>query len=156
VQLRGRFKRRRRLTEPAWFEARVREIVRDERLHRSVVWGDEARLSVHESAIVNDALFNTVSGTILVQAHAFFGHGVAVLTGTHDVTAIGPARATAVPNSGRDVVIGTGAWVASRATVLGPCVIGEHAVVAAGAVVTGDVPPRAIYAGVPARQVGTV
>jgi acetyltransferase-like isoleucine patch superfamily enzyme len=46
--------------------------------------------------------------------------------------------------------------VASNATILGPCVIGEHAVVAAGAVVTGDVPARTIYAGVPAKLVGTV
>jgi acetyltransferase-like isoleucine patch superfamily enzyme len=40
--------------------------------------------------------------------------------------------------------------------VLGPCRIGDHAVVAAGALVKDDVPPYAIVAGVPARVVGSV
>ncbi|MFT4034161.1 MAG: hypothetical protein QM679_01140 [Patulibacter sp.] len=46
-----------------------------------------------------------------------------------------------------------GAWVAAGAIVLGPCVIGENAVVAAGAVVTGDVAPYTVVAGVPAKPV---
>jgi acetyltransferase-like isoleucine patch superfamily enzyme len=117
------------------------------------VFGPAERLSIDETAVVNDALFNTISGTVTVARHAFFGHGVAVLTGTHDVDARGAARQRAVPHEGRDVVIGEGAWVASRATVLGPCRIGPHAVVAAGAIVTGDVPERAVVAGVPARVV---
>lgn len=156
MQIRGRFKRRRRMTEPAWFEGRVRQIVRDERLHHHVVFGDERRLTVHSKAQVHDAMFNTVSGTIEIRAHAFFGHGVSVLTGTHDITKEGAARSRTFPRRGRDIVIEEGVWVASNATILGPCTIGEHAVVAAGAVVTGDVPARAIYAGVPAKRVGTV
>jgi acetyltransferase-like isoleucine patch superfamily enzyme len=156
MQIRGRFKRRRRLTEPPWFEERVRQIVRDDRLHHHVVFGQEARLRIHQSAQVHNAVFNTVSGTITIEAHAFFGHGVSVLTGTHDITKEGAARSRTFPRRGRDIVIEEGAWVASNATILGPCVIGEHAVVAAGAVVTGDVPARAIFAGVPAKRVGSV
>jgi acetyltransferase-like isoleucine patch superfamily enzyme len=156
MQIRGRFKRRRRLTEPPWFEERVRQIARDERLHHHAVFGDERRLRIHPRAQVHDALFNTVSGTITIEAHAFFGHGVSVLTGTHDIKKEGASRSRTFPRRGRDIVIEEGAWVASNATILGPCVIGEHAVVAAGAVVTGDVPARTIYAGVPAKLVGTV
>jgi acetyltransferase-like isoleucine patch superfamily enzyme len=117
--------------------------------HRT--WGPADRLVIAPTAQVNDALFNTVSGTITIAEHAFFGHGVAVLTGTHDVRETGLARHTAVPDAGRDIVVGEGAWLGSRALVLGPCRIGEHAVVAAGAVVTHDVPAGATVAGVPAR-----
>lgn len=124
-----------------------------EALHRPVVYGDERRLHVSPDAVVNDALFNLSSGEITVEADAFFGHGVAVLTGTHDVTVHGRGRKTAVPTSGRDVVIRRGAWVASRAVVQGPSEIGEHAVVATGAVVTGDVAPYTVVAGIPARPV---
>lgn len=132
-----------------WIVSHARHVA----LREHQVFGPPDRLELHDGAKVNDALFNTASGRIVVHEHAFFGHGVAVLTGTHDVDVLGPARQDAIPDGGRDVEIGRGAWVASRATVLGPCRIGEDAVVCAGAVVTGDVPDRAIVAGVPARVV---
>lgn len=46
-------------------------------------------------------------------------------------------------------------WIATRATVLDGVTIGRGAVVAAGAVVTRDVPPMQVVGGVPARQIGT-
>lgn len=121
-----------------------------------VVFGDLGRVHVDESVVVNDTLFNSVSGSITVERDAFFGHGVSLLTGTHDVTALGAERQRAIPREGRDIVVGEGAWIASNATVIGPCRIGAHAVVAAGALVTEDVPERAIAAGVPARVVSRV
>jgi acetyltransferase-like isoleucine patch superfamily enzyme len=42
-------------------------------------------------------------------------------------------------------------WLGAGATVLQGVTVGSDAVVAAGAVVTRDVPPRALVAGVPAR-----
>lgn len=53
------------------------------------------------------------------------------------------------------IVVEDDAWIALGATILGGVTIGEGAIVAAGAVVTKDVPPRAIVAGVPAAVVGT-
>ena len=47
--------------------------------------------------------------------------------------------------------IGRGVWIAAGATVLQGVTVGDDAVVAAGAVVTKDVPPRTLVAGVPAR-----
>ena len=120
-------------------------------LREHSVFGPADRLTIAPTAAVNDALFNTISGTITVGEHAFFGHGVAVLTGSHDISKTGAERQQAVPDAGNDIVIGPGAWVSSRATVIGPCTIGQDAVVAAGAVVTGDVAPGAIVGGVPAR-----
>ena len=51
------------------------------------------------------------------------------------------------------VRIGRGVWIAAGATVLQGVTVGDDAVVAAGAVVTRDVPPRTLVAGVPARAV---
>lgn len=56
--------------------------------------------------------------------------------------------------SGGPIVIEDRAWVSFRATVLPGVTIGEGAVVAAGAVVTQDVPPFAVVGGVPARPIG--
>ncbi len=122
-------------------------------LTEPLVWGPAERLQIADSAVVNDALMNTVSGSITIGAHAFFGHRVSVITGTHDIALRGEERQRAVPQEGRDVDIGAGAWVGSGAIVIGPCRIGTDAVVAAGAVVIGDVAPATIVAGVPARLV---
>ncbi len=51
------------------------------------------------------------------------------------------------------VRIGRGVWIAAGATVLQGVTVGDDAVVAAGAVVTTDVAPRALVAGVPARVI---
>jgi acetyltransferase-like isoleucine patch superfamily enzyme len=130
--------------------------IRNQLLYGSLVCGDPSRILLSPTAVTNNAFFNTVSGQIVVEDYAFFGHNVCVLTGTHDITSLGLARQSAVPTSGRDVIIKTGAWIASNATVLGPCIVGEHSVVAAGSVVIGDVPPYKIVGGVPARVIGQV
>lgn len=122
----------------------------DDPLYRYRVHGRLERLHVPPTAIVNDALFNVSGGEITLGEHVFFGHEVAVLTGTHDITKFGRERQTTFPREGRDVVIGDGVWVASHAVVLGPCRIGEHAVVAGGSLVMADVPPYAVVAGRPA------
>jgi acetyltransferase-like isoleucine patch superfamily enzyme len=151
----------------AWLDARIDTIARERVLRELAaereadlttlrLWGPAERLHVAPTAVVNDALLNTISGSITVEEYAFFGHGVALLTGTHDVSRTGLERQLAVPNEGRDIVIEAGAWISSRAIVLGPCRVGANAVVAAGAVVSTDLPAGAIAAGVPARVVGRV
>ncbi|MGI9001845.1 MAG: acyltransferase [Pseudonocardia sp.] len=115
--------------------------------------GDRSRLHLPDSAVVNNALFNLSGGTITIGEHVFFGHDVAVLTGTHDIEQFGRARQLAFPRSGRDVVIGEGVWLASHVLVLGPVTIGEHAVVAGGSLVREDVEPYTVVAGRPAKLV---
>ena len=55
---------------------------------------------------------------------------------------------------GGPVIVGDRAWLSFRCTILPGVTIGEGAVVAAGAVVTHDVAPFAIVAGIPAAQIG--
>ena len=53
----------------------------------------------------------------------------------------------------RSIEIQDGAWIAARASVAPGSLIGEHAVIGFGAVVSGVVPPHGIYAGNPATFV---
>jgi acetyltransferase-like isoleucine patch superfamily enzyme len=121
-----------------------------------LVFGERDRLSVDPSAVLNDALINTMSGRVKLEKHAFLGHRVMLLTGTHDTTVFDAKRQLGIPSSGRDICIGRGAWVASGAIVLGPCKIGPHAVIGAGSLVNRDIPPFAIAVGSPARVIGYV
>lgn len=56
--------------------------------------------------------------------------------------------------TGGDVVIEDNVWISSRATILPNVIIGNGAVIAAGAVVTKNVPSMAIVGGVPAKIIG--
>jgi acetyltransferase-like isoleucine patch superfamily enzyme len=132
--------------------ARINAAVDHALLHRHRVFGQKEKLILAPSAKVQNALFNTVSGVITIEEGVFFGHSVSVLTGTHNADATGREREDYL-TAGRDIIIKRGAWIASNATILGPCVIGEYAVVAACSLVRNDVPPRTIVAGVPANIV---
>jgi UDP-2-acetamido-3-amino-2,3-dideoxy-glucuronate N-acetyltransferase len=54
----------------------------------------------------------------------------------------------------RKTRVGRGATIGANATIVCGHELGEYSFVAAGAVVTGDVPPHALMAGVPARRIG--
>ncbi|MBA2274491.1 MAG: acyltransferase [Actinobacteria bacterium] len=148
----------RRLLSPT-VEALVREAFEEravDQLYRYRVHGNRSRLHIHPTAVVNNTLFNLSSGDISIGRHAFFGHNVAVLTGTHDINLFGLERQRAIPSTGRDVVVEEGAWVASDALVLGPCTIGAHAVVGAGSLVMADVDAYAVVAGRPAKKLRSI
>lgn len=51
------------------------------------------------------------------------------------------------------ITIGDGCWICSSATICGGVTIGKNSVIAAGAVVTRDVPPNSLVAGVPAKVI---
>ncbi|MBC3787315.1 sugar O-acetyltransferase [Spirosoma utsteinense] len=59
-------------------------------------------------------------------------------------------RTTLIP---RPIVIKRNAWIGAGATILPGVTIGENSIVAAGAVVSRDVPPNTVVAGVPAKVV---
>lgn len=69
--------------------------------------------------------------------------------GTVDGTAVGEQ-----PLEEAATVIGRGAWLGARVTVLKGVHVGDGAIVGAGAVVTKDIPANKIAVGIPARVVG--
>ena len=56
----------------------------------------------------------------------------------------------------KPIIIKKNCWICSSATIIGGVTVGENSIVAAGAVVTKDVPPNSIVAGVPAKVVRTI
>jgi acetyltransferase-like isoleucine patch superfamily enzyme len=135
---------------------RSARITAHELLNQATVFGHADRLSVDPTAVVNNAVFNTVSGDITIGAWVMLAHGVYLATGEHDMTKFNLERHLTAPYHGWDITIEEGAWLATNVTVLGPCRVGRHAVVGAGSLVRTDVPAYTVFAGVPARQVGAV
>lgn len=56
----------------------------------------------------------------------------------------------------KPIHIGKGVWIGAEAVILGGVTVGDWAVVAAGAVVTKDVPPYTVVGGIPAKKIKTI
>lgn len=128
--------------------------------------GSPDRLRVGERSALANTLFNLSSGYVTVGNRTIFGQGVMVITGRHEFRngkriSLDPldddgswGGNAEVPKEGFDVSIGNGVFIASGAVILGPCVIGDNCIVAAGAVVTKSFADYSVIGGVPARVIG--
>lgn len=119
-------------------------------------FGDPARLHLGQRIGIpggpecGDVFVVTNSGEVWIGDDCVLGYDVYLLCGHHDYTLRGQDRHP-YPRTGYDIRIGNGVWIASRVTVVGPCAVGDDAVLAAGSVVVGDVPAGELWGGNPAR-----
>lgn len=99
--------------------------------------------------------FQSEHGEIIIGDHVMFGPGVNIHGGNHDISLGDMPMKSRTKSSGDDgaVVIGNDVWVAANAIILAGVKIGDGAVIAAGSVVTKDVPSCAVVAGVPAKVI---
>ncbi|MCZ8334414.1 MAG: acyltransferase [Rhodobacteraceae bacterium] len=136
---------RARLRDAALY--RLARLLRPYLARTPLIWGDADRLTLGKEVHLVDAVVNLRSGRVTIGDHSFLGHGVMLLTGRHDYRATGPGRQAVVDETGNDIIIGKGVWIASGAIVIGPCSIGDNAVIGAGCVVSGTIPADTITTG---------
>jgi len=106
--------------------------------------------SIGDDTFVTGPLHVDLGAAVRIGDRVRIGHHVALLTVDHE---IGPSEQRCGNVLVAPVIIGDGAWLASRVTILPGVSVGNGSIVAAGAVVTHDVPPNTLVAGVPARVV---
>jgi acetyltransferase-like isoleucine patch superfamily enzyme len=109
-------------------------------------------LTIGRCAFIGDDCLLDLADRITLDDHATLAERVAVLTHTNVGYADHPLQPY-LPASTAPVHFGRGCFVGANATVLPGVTIGECAVVAAGAVVTEDVPSWHMVGGVPARLI---
>lgn len=91
--------------------------------------------------------YTHIEAPITIGDRCDIGPAVEFITGGHD---IGSASRRAGTGTAKPIVINEGCWIGASAKILGGVSIGAGSVVAAGAVVTRDVPADVLVAGVPA------
>lgn len=121
-----------------------------------------SHVDAHSRICINTELFNTTVGKFSIIAR-----NCIVGLGAHPTNTLSPhsifykknrwkwhddwCKDTGFRESDRPIAIGNGVWIGMRCLILDGVTIGDGAIVAAGAVVTKDVPPFAVVGGVPAR-----
>ncbi len=116
------------------------------------------RRAIGEGLVVGDhsnigpGCFIGCSGEVRIGSHVLMAAGVSMHAENHNIERVDvPIDAQGVTREG--IVIEDDCWLGSGCIILAGVRIGRGAVVAAGSVVTRDVPPYAVVAGVPARVV---
>lgn len=105
-------------------------------------------ITVGKNVFINAGCQFQDHGGIVLEDGVLIGHNTVIATLNHDQDF--RRRSSLIPKPVRicrDVWIGAGCVICPGVTV------GEHSIVAAGAVVTKDVPPDVVVAGVPARVI---
>ena len=108
-------------------------------------------IKIGKDVFVNSGCCFQDQGGVTLGDGCLVGHNVVFATLDHDKRPGRRGDMTAAP-----IVVGKDVWIGAHATILKGVTIGDGAIVAAGAVVTRDVPPNTIAAGVPARVVKTI
>jgi acetyltransferase-like isoleucine patch superfamily enzyme len=105
------------------------------------------KVSIGRGTVINQGCLLYTTGGLVIGENVSISAGVWLVTGTHDM------NDPQFVDSYKPIVIGDHAWIGIRATILAGIIIGEGAVVMAGAVVTHDVAPYTVVGGVPARVI---
>ena len=100
---------------------------------------------IGKNSVINAKCRLDNRGRINIGANVSISQDVLILTADHDVASADFA--------GRNLSVNIGdyVWIGTRATILPGVNIGEGALIAAGAIVTKDVMPYSIVAGIPAK-----
>ncbi len=93
----------------------------------------------------------TEGKTIRISNDCMFAHGIEIRNG--DSHSIFLQDSDQRINPAKDVLIGTHVWLGADVKVMKGSVISDGAIVATGAIVTGIVEPKSIYAGNPAKKI---
>lgn len=103
-------------------------------------------IQIGKNVFINHACTFLDLGGIIIEDDVMIGPKVSIITENHPVN----------PNERKmldlkSVIVKRNAWIGANATILPGVIIGENSVVAAGSVVTKNVPANTVVAGIPAK-----
>jgi acetyltransferase-like isoleucine patch superfamily enzyme len=109
-------------------------------------------ISVGRNVFVNQNCTFYDLGGLDIADDVLIGPNVSLITTGHPIE---PSRRRAAITA-NSIVIERNVWIAAGATIIGGVTVGENSVVAAGSVVTKDIPPNTLVGGNPARVIRSI
>ena len=108
-------------------------------------------ITIGKNVFINHACSFLDMGGITIEDNVLIGPKANLITENHPLN-LGDRKTLVC----KPIVIKRNAWIGAAATILPGVTIGENAVVAAGAVVSKDVPANTVVSGVPAKIIKTI
>lgn len=113
------------------------------------------KLTIGNSCFIGNGVMLDVRGGITLEDHVTLSSRATIVSHINVGFSDHPLQ-KAYPSKEESVRIQRGAFIGTGAIILPGCTVGENSVVGAGAVVTKNVAPRTVVAGVPARVIKKV
>lgn len=118
-----------------------------------LVANGEGTLEIGAGAYINYGC--SISASKLVRIGPNCTIGTHVIMMDNDFHQLEPERRNEIPESA-PIILEENVWLGARVIVLNGVTIGRGSVIGAGSVVTRDIPPRTVAAGVPAKVIRTI
>lgn len=112
------------------------------------ITGNE-KLFIDKDVWIGHEVLIVVSAEIHIGANVNIAPRVYIGTGSHEIDPNG--LSVAGRGSSFPITIGDGAWICAGSYILPGVSVGKHSIIAAGSVVTRDIPDGEMWGGVPAR-----
>jgi len=144
-----------RLGDHTWISMRGGRlrIGRGADVKRGVTMHCSGSLDIGEEVLLSTGMHLHCANRIAIGDWTIIGEYSSIVDSRHVPTDGQPIRHNVALG---EVTIGRNIWFGAKATVASDVTIGDGAIIAGGAVVTRDVPPRTLAGGVPARVIGDV
>jgi acetyltransferase-like isoleucine patch superfamily enzyme len=135
-------------------KARLKRLGKGTKISPTVFFKYPEMIQIGDHSFINHlcSVWASPGGPITIGSNVLLGPHASIFSSNHGI-----GRGELIRNQpGQDapIVIGDDVWLGANTVVTGGVSIGDGAVVGAGAVVTSDLPPMSICAGVPARVIG--
>lgn len=123
------------------------------KVHAGVDFGTGLNIILGNESSLNKNAW--IANDTCIGSHVMMGPNVTILSGSHNFDRTDIPMALQGAPARRPVTIGDDVWIGTRSIILPGVSIGSHSIIGAGSVVTKDVPDWSIYAGNPARMIGS-
>ncbi len=120
---------------------------KDVNIEKNALFSKKVRLGDYSGIGVNAKIY----GTCIIGDYVMMGEDCTIITRNHRFERLNTPMMYQGFEEEKPVIIGDDVWIGDRVTILPGVKIGKGSIIAAGAVVTHDVPEYSIVGGVPAR-----
>jgi acetyltransferase-like isoleucine patch superfamily enzyme len=117
------------------------------------IWKKGKSIVIKDNVFIGKNCEFNIKRKITVGDSSMIASGCKFIDHNH-TKKMGSVKHMNIPDAEAEIIIGTEVWLGFNVIILMGVVIGDYAIIAAGAVVTKSIPANEIWAGVPAKKIG--